>query len=222
MPADIKRAMSLIAGHQVTPETVARVQAIAHSLEIPMNDAMMPILISLDTYYGVFKDLPKLNQEAAQAAAESAEKQIKGKVDLITSEAIKQVAPSVGKAMSDIAQQVASDVSARDKAIWITGAVAVVALMFGLFGWYVHSTARADGFDSGYATGYSEAKDEKAAAVWANTPEGKIAFKFAQMRELDKLMRCNGRGWETEKQKDGTVYCFPKADNGRILGWRID
>lgn len=223
MAADIKRAISLIAGRDVTPDTVARVQAIAHSLEIPANDSMMPILISLDTYYSAFKDLPRQHQQAAEQAAESAKELISAKIDLLTTEAIKAVSGEVATTVSKLAEKVATDTATRDKSMWIAGAAASVAIAFAVFGMVIHKTARTEGYNSGYAVGYREAKDEKAAAAWANTPEGKSAFKFAQMHELDKLMRCKGNSWETEKQKDGSIYCFPKADNnGRILGWRID
>lgn len=223
MAADIRRAMSLIAGRDVTPDTIARVQAIAHSLEIPLNDSMMPILITLDTYYGAFKDLPKQHQQAAEQAAESAKELVSAKIDLLTTEAIKAVSGEVATTVSKLADKVATDTATRDKSIWIAGAAASVAIAFAVFGMVIHKTARIEGYNSGYAVGYRESKDEKAAANWANTAQGKLAYKFAQMGELDSLMNCNKPGWEITKRKDGSFACIPNASkDGSKWGWRID
>lgn len=220
MATDIKRAMQLIAGREITPEDVARIQAIAHSLEIPLNDSMMPILISLDTYYGAFKDLPERNKRAANEAAQAAEKLIAGKVEVITSQAIAQVAPAIAKTVSDLAQQVASDVSAKDKTKWIAGSAAVAVVVVGLFGWMMHSTAYKAGFNSGYGVAYAEAKDEKAAAAWANTPEGQAALALSKNGSLKVLIDCSQPGWKVEFQSSRRV-CIPAAAPKGVYGWKL-
>lgn len=48
--ADLREAMRLITGDEVSPERVQRVMAIAHALDIPKSDAMLPILVALDSY----------------------------------------------------------------------------------------------------------------------------------------------------------------------------
>ena len=59
--------------------------------------------------------------------------------------------------------------------------------------------------------------DEKAAAAWANTPEGKLAYRFAQSGELQRLAKCQGKGWTVEKGN-----CFPYAlQNKGTSGWRL-
>ena len=49
---------------------------------------------------------------------------------------------------------------------WAGGSVAVAAVCVGLMAWYMHSSA----FDSDMAAGYEQAKNQIAAAAWANTP----------------------------------------------------
>jgi len=82
----------------------------------------------------------------------------------------------------------------------------------------VHAQQRQGfGLSAGYGAGYTEAKDEKAAAAWANTPEGRLAYRFAQSGELQRLARCNGKGWKVEK---GVCYPMQNSD-GNVYGWAL-
>jgi len=93
----------------------------------------------------------------------------------------------------------------------------VAFLCVGLFGWYMHSSGKDSGYQAGYGAGYTEAKDEKAAAAWANTPEGRLAYRFAQSGELQRLARCSGKGWKVEK---GICYPHPVPNEG-VYGWAL-
>ena len=88
---------------------------------------------------------------------------------------------------------------------------------FGVFGWYLHNSSHDSGYKAGYGAGYTEAKDEKAAVAWANTPEGKMAYRFAQSGELQRLAKCSGKGWEVEK---GACYPYSVPKEG-TYGWRM-
>ncbi len=81
-------------------------------------------------------------------------------------------------------------------------------------GWYVNDRGHTDGYNSGYGIGYKEAKDEKAAAAWANTPEGKLAYRFAQSGELQKILHCQNKGWQVRKG-----MCLPAEAGGVVYGW---
>ncbi|WP_241202445.1 hypothetical protein [Caballeronia sp. SBC2] len=71
------------------------------------------------------------------------------------------------------------------------------------------------GENNGYGLGYNAAKDEKAAAAWANTPQGKMAYRLAQKGSLDSLIQCDRPGWT---KKNG--FCYPfQAPDGKIYGW---
>jgi hypothetical protein len=95
--------------------------------------------------------------------------------------------------------------------------VLVSCIAFGGFGWFMHRTAYTAGFNSGYGSGYSEAKNEKAAAAWANTPEGKIAYRMAKKGDIGRLARCERPGWSIE---NGVCYVKP-ADDGSTYGWWV-
>ena len=80
----------------------------------------------------------------------------------------------------------------------------------------MHRNGHEAGYNIGYGTGYDEAKDEKAAANWANTPEGKLAYRFAQTGSLGSLAKCDSPCWYIEK---GACYVKP-ASNG-TYGWKL-
>jgi len=76
------------------------------------------------------------------------------------------------------------------------------------------------GWDTGHADGYQKARNEQAAASWANTPAGQRAYGLDQLGSLDMLALCKGDGWTIERQKGRTV-CFPQAGQNGMAGWFI-
>jgi hypothetical protein len=100
---------------------------------------------------------------------------------------------------------------------WAAGCITVAFFCFGSFGAFVYEKTYTAGENSGYGLGYNAAKDEKAAAAWANTPQGKLAYRFAQTGSLDSLIKCDRPGWTRKKD-----MCYPfQASNGNIYGWAI-
>lgn len=122
----------------------------------------------------------------------------------------------LAQAVAAAAQEVAHNTSAKQMWQWAAGCIAVAFLCVGLFGWYMHSSGKDSGCQAGYGAGYTEAKDEKAAAAWANTPEGRLAYRFAQTGSLASLAKCDRPGWYVEK---GVCYVKPASDG--TYGWRL-
>lgn len=221
---DPRAAMRLIGGIEPTPEQIQRVQAIAHSLGIPNNDLMMPIFIGLDCYHGIFSELPAKMQAAADTSAQAAADRSTAMVNEAVAQAVTNLGPKVGAAIVSVA----NDINQVDKAKWIGGVVVVVGLVFSAFGWLTHASGYSSGFDGGKAAGYEEAKNQVAAANWANTPEGQAAYKLSQKTSLAAIAQCNGGPkWYV---KNGV--CFPepefKTDNeGKktgeysLIGWYV-
>ena len=107
---------------------------------------------------------------------------------------------------------------ARSAASWaILGAVAGVLMAGGAGYWLGHTGGRRVGL----ADGYRIAVDEKAAASWANTPAGRLAFGLAGAGSLDQLARCDGHGW-TPAIQNGRKICYPSVTAGRAAdGWYL-
>jgi hypothetical protein len=207
---DLRTAIREIGGKEPTPEQIQRIQAIAHSLGIAMNDPMLAILTALECYYGAFSAFPEKAQLAANAAAESAERQAKVTVDRAVREAI---ASDLQPAASQALEAVAHQVSGKRMFQWGAGAIIVASLCVA----FTALLAYTGGWNVGKAAGYEQAREEKAAASWASTPQGKQAYHLAQAGSLDALVKCSYPGWQQEKGN-----CIPYAAKDRqTYGWKL-
>lgn len=215
---DVRAAMKLIGGVEPTPAQMQRVQAIAHSLGIGNNDAMLPILIALDCYHGAFSTLPAKAQAAADTAAQGAADRSATLVNEAVARAVTNLGPKVGSAIV----KVANDINQVDKAKWIGGVAIIVAMVFMLFGWLTHTSGYSAGYETGKAEAYKLAADEKAAAAWGNTPQGVMAHELAQAGNLSDLARCSGAGWHLDKKE---LVCAPQpiTEDGKqvVYGWKV-
>lgn len=107
---------------------------------------------------------------------------------------------------------------ARSAASWaILGAVAGILAAGGAGYWLGHGSGR----EGGLADGYRIALDQNAAASWANTPAGRLAFGLAGAGSLDQLARCDGNGW-TPAVRNGRKVCYPNITAGKAAdGWYL-
>lgn len=126
--------------------------------------------------------------------------------------ALKQATEASQKALQ------ASQAEIRSSLLW-TGLMAFLIVLVAFGGGFFFG--QRSGRDTGHAEGYQKARDQEAAASWANTPAGQRAYGLDQLGSLDMLALCKGDGWTIERQKGGTV-CFPKVDaKGNLNGWYI-
>ena len=196
-------------GREATAEDVLKFELLTNVLETTSGDAMLAVLVVLEHYITLYEKIPaKIRAEATDALSS-----FKISADAQAVASILEAKSELAKAVSEVAVKVAHNTSAKQKWQWACGCIAVAFLSLGLVGWYGKDL----GYKAGYGAGYTEAKDEKAAAAWANTPEGRTAYRFAQSGELQRLARCNGKGWQTEK---GVCYPHPVPIEG-IYGWRL-
>ena len=107
---------------------------------------------------------------------------------------------------------------ARQTASWaVLGALAGILGAGGAGYWLGHASGR----ENGLADGYRAARDEKAAASWANTPAGQLALALDRAGTLSILAQCNGQSWKAET-RDGRRFCFPMPDaQQNVTGWRL-
>ena len=110
-------------------------------------------------------------------------------------------------------REVANQTARRQQWQWITAGLIVAAVSTVCAGWI--------GFDKGKTTGaalgYQEARSEAAAASWAATPDGRLAYRMAEAGSLQQVARCTQPGWQASKG-----VCFPKpAGDGNLYGWQL-
>lgn len=112
----------------------------------------------------------------------------------------------------------ASQTEIRSSILWM-GLTAFLIVLGASGGGYVFG--QWSGRTIGQAEGYRQARNQEAAASWANTPAGQRAYGLDRQGNLDLLTLCRGNGWTMERRKDGTV-CFPNADpKGNVTGWYL-
>jgi hypothetical protein len=112
----------------------------------------------------------------------------------------------------------ASKTQIRSSLLWTGfGALAVLLVASALAFYFGHSS----GWDQGHAAGYTSARDEAAAASWANTPNGQRALALDRLGSLNLVTACSEPGWRIEKQKDRRVCFAGSTPDGKISGWFI-
>lgn len=198
-------------GREATAEDVLKFERLTTALETTPGDSMLAVLVALDHYENLYSDIPaKISASSAEVLAD-----FKLAAEKTAGAAFKETQAINARALADIANRVAGEVSTTRMYQWAGGSVAAAAVCIVLMAWYLHSSAFDAGMAAGKAAGYEQAKNQIAAAAWANTPEGRTAYRFAQSGELQRLARCQGKGWKIEK-----TLCYPYSvkDEG-IYGW---
>lgn len=200
-------------GREASAEDVLRFERLTTALETTPGDAMLAVLVALDHYRILYSAIPTQITDTATDILDA----FKRSADAQAMASMAAAKTDMAKAVSQVAVKVANNTSRKQMWRWATGCIAVAFVALALFGWYLHQTGLVSGYSTGYGEGYREAKDEKAAAAWANTPEGQMAYKFAQTGELQRLARCQGEGWTIN---NGACYPYT-AKNKLQHGWNL-
>jgi hypothetical protein len=135
-------------------------------------------------------------------------------VDSALHQAIQRITVAVQK-VGAIEDRLITDTQERrgERALWVQATTlaalgAVIAMLtFGLVGMRI-------GDKAGEAHGYAKARDEAAAASWANTDTGKFARSLYQAGILENMRDCKSDGY-TRRQDRKRVACFTKQ------GWYL-
>ncbi len=216
-PQSLDDSFARLLGRQPSDAERQQLYKVRDALELKNNDALWLVLMALQYYQDQYERFPK----AIALAASETLVGFKKTADMLIQASAEATKADLAKAVAKTAQDVANHTASKQMWQWAAGCLALTFMSFGGFGWYLHSQAYAAGYNSGYGVGYTEAKDEKAAAAWANTPEGKAAYRLAQAGSMASLIHCNQPGWEVEK---GTCYPHPVTkSNGSTAtyGWRL-
>ena len=215
--SELDDSFAKLLGRQPSDAERQKLYTVRDALGLKNNDALWLVLMALQHYQDQYERFPN----AIALAAKETLANFKATADTLIMASVAAAKADLAKAVVQTAQDVANYTAQKQMWQWAAGCLAVAFLAFGLFGWYLHSTAYDAGYNSGYGGGYAEAKDEKAAAAWANTPEGKTAYRLAQMGSISALAHCNQPGW-----KAANGICYPSAFTKRngsteIYGWRL-
>ena len=207
--SDLSTSFEKLLGRQPTDAEVHKLYSVRDALELKNNDALWLVLMALQHYETSYEQMPK----AIEAAAASVLTKVKTTADTTMKASAESFKADMARAVASVAQDVARDTSRKQMWQWAGGAVGVAFLTLGLVSW----GAFTKGAESGRAEAYRQVQDEKAAAAWANTPQGQTAYRLAQLGSIDQLATCNSPGWKVEHGA-----CIPyQAQDGHAYGWKI-
>ena len=207
--SDLQTSFEKLLKRQPTDAEVHRLYQVRDALELKNNDALWLVLMALQHYETSYQEMPA----AIEAAAASVMTKVKSTADTTMKASAESFKADMARAVLSVARDVARDTSRKQMWQWAGGAVGVAFLTLGLMGW----GAFTKGTDSGITDGYRLAQDEKAAAAWANTPQGQTAYRLAQLGMIEKLATCDSPGWKVEHGA-----CIPHAaPDGLVYGWKI-
>ena len=146
------------------------------------------------------EELGAARKAAAAAVAAAGER---------AAEDVRAAGAAVGEDLRKLVAKTAAEAALRRERVWRWALASVTAtlLVMGATGAVAYAAGRARGLDL--------ARDEQAAASWANTPEGRLAHRLAQGGDLEALARCTAPGWHLEEE-----VCFPRASANGLHGWR--
>jgi hypothetical protein len=72
------------------------------------------------------------------------------------------------------------------------------------------------GFDHGRARGFNAGVEGHLAAAWALSVDGLRTYELWKGSDLEHLTACDRPGSKLE-----SCVCYPKADEGKLYGWRV-
>jgi len=185
-----------------------RVRSYADTFGIEPTDAVWALMIVLGRYNDLYEAVPeKINvtvqgileeiRSAAAAEAESSRVRLQA---------------SLTDALAGAAESVAAKKGLRDLLKW--SAIASAAGVFMLAGIFVFGYWL--GFDHGRARGFNAGVEGHLVASWALSVDGLRAYELWRAGDLEHLAACDQPGWKLE-----SGVCYPKADEGKLYGWRV-
>ncbi|GLS04841.1 hypothetical protein GCM10007860_19890 [Chitiniphilus shinanonensis] len=190
-------------------EEVDRLARVMNVLDVRENDAIMVLMIVLEFYNGLYSSMPGRIEAAAKTVVRETKETTRQVAATAAQLAHSDLVEQFGKALN----QVASDTARKQQ--WKALAIGIGAASISLLitGWMAFD----QGKEAGYGAAIKVARNESAAATWANTPEGQLAYRLALVGSLQQVARCSAPGW---KVKNGACLPYPDAD-GSLHGWAL-
>jgi hypothetical protein len=192
-----------------TAEEVDRLNRVMDVLDVRENDAIMSLMVVLEFYLGLYSNMPRHIKEAVQAAVGETKEATQRVAATAAQLAHSDLIEHLGEAVNQVAADAARKQQWRALAIGI-GAAAITILVTGVLSF-------SQGKEAGFGAAIKVTRNEAAAAAWANTPEGQLAYRLALVGSLQQVARCSASGW---KVNNGA--CLPYSDaNGSLHGWAL-
>lgn len=194
---------------KATHEEMERLQRVQSVLGVKDNDAIMILMIALEHYQGLYSVMPARIEDAARTAV----KETKETAERLANTAAQLAHHDLVERMGNAVNRVATDTAREQQWKALGMGIGIAAITLLITGWFAFQ----QGKEAGLGEAYQIARYEAAAASWANTPEGQLAYRLALVGSLQQVARCSLPGW---KVNNGA--CLPySAPDGTLHGWAI-
>ncbi len=207
----IEESFALLLERQPTDKEKHDLYRVSDALKLKNNDAVWLLLMVLGHYETLYGKFPELIRKSASDTLETARAAADAELRAAAARAEASLAQTVAQSALDIAGRAAS----TNRLQWIFWSVAASAVMFLLIAAWSYRGGWASGEAAGLTQAYETVRHKEAAAAWANTPEGQVAYGLAKAGDIRALATCSARSWV----RKGNV-CYPRAEKGST-GWRL-
>ena len=185
-----------------------RVRSYADRFGIEPTDAVWALMIVLGHYSDLYEAVPEKINVTVQAILEK----IRSAAAAEAESSRVRLQASLTDAVVGAAESVAARKGLRELLKW--SAIATAAGVFMLAGVFVLGYWL--GFDHGRARGFNAGVEGHLVASWALSVDGFRAYELWKAGDLEHLTACDRPGWKLE-----SGICYPKADEGKLYGWRV-
>jgi len=210
---NFQEAYRQLNGHDPSPKKMLEFERTCTALQTTSNDALLSVLMALDHYEILYATIPAKIKKSMDETLDG----LQCAIDVQARASVGAVQATLVEAVSNAAQAIAGDVAKKQMWQWIGASIMAISLLTGTLGWYIHTMGLQDGYSLGYGVGHQVARNEIAAAAWANTLDGKLAFQLATSTRISDFVNCSGLGWQVQ---NGICYPFASPD-GKVTGWRL-
>ncbi|HEU4854288.1 MAG TPA: hypothetical protein VFS89_03260 [Nitrosospira sp.] len=123
----------------------------------------------------------------------------------------------LARAVGSIAQDASDNTSARQKWKWMAMCIVVALVCISWIGWY--ATGPTPDTRQAMALDMAKPRTRKQQLHGPTRQKGRwlMAYRFAQSGELQRLARCQGKGWVVQ---NGNCYVHSVPNEG-IYGWSL-
>ena len=210
--SDLDDNFATLLGRQPTDKEKQSLYRVRDALKLKATDAVWLLLMALQHYETLYERFPARIGEAAREVTKSVRDMALAEAQAAAAKTKRALAEAVREAAVASAQRAAGAQLWK----WVSIAATTLTLSLVITSWWQFGRGDRAGFASGWTEATKQCASAAAAASWANTPEGQLAYGLAQAGSVRDLATCSGRGWIA---KDGT--CFAQPEHGRVHGWHL-
>lgn len=209
MKPGIVEVMECMRGRELTDAETNRLLHMQRLLGIENNDAIWVVMLALEHYQQLYEAMPP----RIEAAGEAAVRLVKEAADSVATAAAATAQGELSGELAKTVREVANQTARKQQWQWVTAGLIAAAVSTVSAGWIAFDRGKT----AGVAIGYHEARSEAAAASWAATPDGRLAYRMAEAGSLQQVARCTQPGWQVS---NGVCFAKPASD-GNIYGWNL-